>query len=59
MNYFPIYNNFSYVGEVGIWTGIWALSTTSLQTPYFPRFSLLIAAMSPITTYCLLRYVSV
>ena len=59
MNYFPIYNNFSYVGEVGIWTGIWALSTTSLQTPYFPRLSLLIAAMSPITTYCLLRYVSV
>ncbi|KAJ4480009.1 DUF1295-domain-containing protein [Lentinula aciculospora] len=45
----------NYVGEVGIWAGIWGLSTTALQTPYFPRGTVAIAAISPIFTYLLLR----
>ena len=48
----------SYVGEVGLWTGIWALSTASLQTPFFPRYTALGAAVSPVVTYLLLRHVS-
>ncbi|EJD06997.1 DUF1295-domain-containing protein [Fomitiporia mediterranea MF3/22] len=48
----------NYVGEVGIWTGIWALSASSMQTPYFPKVAPLIAAASPIITYLLLRNVS-
>jgi len=49
----------SYVGEVGIWTGIWALASTSLQSPSFPRGTVALAAISPLFTYGLLRYVSV
>ncbi|EIN09848.1 DUF1295-domain-containing protein [Punctularia strigosozonata HHB-11173 SS5] len=48
----------NYVGEVGIWTGIWALSTASLQTAYFPRGTVALAAASPLFTYFLLRKVS-
>ncbi|KAH8118238.1 DUF1295-domain-containing protein [Phellopilus nigrolimitatus] len=48
----------NYLGEVGIWTGIWALSTTSLQTPYFPRLTPFVAAASPLVTYLLLTRVS-
>ncbi|KAI5120108.1 hypothetical protein M0805_002192 [Coniferiporia weirii] len=48
----------NYVGEVGLWTGIWALSTASLQTPYFPMATLIVAAASPFFTYFLLRRVS-
>ncbi|THH18109.1 hypothetical protein EW146_g2805 [Bondarzewia mesenterica] len=48
----------NYVGEVGIWTGIWALSIASLQTAYFPAYTFALAAVSPITTYFLLRTVS-
>ncbi|KAJ3898755.1 hypothetical protein F5879DRAFT_979451 [Lentinula edodes] len=48
----------NYVGEVGIWAGIWGLSTTALQTPYFPRGTVAIAAISPIFTYFLLRKLS-
>ncbi|KAJ3876275.1 DUF1295-domain-containing protein [Lentinula edodes] len=48
----------NYVGEVGIWAGIWSLSTTALQTPYFPRGTVAIAAISPIFTYFLLRKLS-
>ncbi|EPQ54180.1 DUF1295-domain-containing protein [Gloeophyllum trabeum ATCC 11539] len=48
----------NYVGEVGIWTGIAALSTASLQSPYFPRGAIALAALSPLTTYFLLRKVS-
>jgi hypothetical protein len=47
----------SYVGEVGIWTGIWALSSASLQTIHYPRGTIALAAMSPLFTYFLLRYV--
>ncbi|KAJ3732126.1 DUF1295-domain-containing protein [Lentinula guzmanii] len=48
----------NYVGEVGIWAAIWSLSTTALQTPYFPRGTVAIAAISPIFTYFLLRKLS-
>jgi hypothetical protein len=47
----------SYVGEVGIWTGIWTLSSASLQTIHYPRGTIVLAAMSPLFTYFLLRYV--
>ncbi|KIK62438.1 hypothetical protein GYMLUDRAFT_260182 [Collybiopsis luxurians FD-317 M1] len=48
----------NYVGEVGIWTGIWGLSTAALQTSYFPRGTVAVAALSPIFTYFLLRKLS-
>ncbi|KAF8896558.1 hypothetical protein BD779DRAFT_1433653 [Infundibulicybe gibba] len=48
----------NYVGEVGVWTGIWALSTASLQTAYFPRGAIAIAALSPLFTWFLVRKVS-
>ncbi|KAJ3775242.1 DUF1295-domain-containing protein [Lentinula raphanica] len=48
----------NYVGEVGIWTGIWALSTAGLQNPYFPRSAIAVAAISPIFTYILLTKLS-
>ncbi|KAF8912346.1 DUF1295-domain-containing protein [Mucidula mucida] len=47
----------NYIGEVGIWTGMWALSTSALQTAYFPRGAIAFAAMSPVLTYFLLRNV--
>jgi steroid 5-alpha reductase family enzyme len=47
----------SYVGEVGIWTGIWALSTASLQSPYFPPGTAALAVISPFFTWYLLRKV--
>ena len=49
---------YSYVGEVGIWTGIYALSTVSLQSPMYPSWTILLAAASPLSIYFLLRYVS-
>ncbi|KAA1467315.1 DUF1295-domain-containing protein [Dentipellis sp. KUC8613] len=48
----------NYVGEVGIWTGVWVLASSSLQTPYYPRGTVLMAAVSPFVTYFLLRKVS-
>lgn len=48
---------FSYVGEVGIWTGIWALSTSALQTAHYPSGTAMFATVSPLLTYYLLRYV--
>ncbi|TDL20775.1 DUF1295-domain-containing protein [Rickenella mellea] len=48
----------NYAGEIGIWAGIWALSTNSLQSVYFPRYTPVFALASPALTYCLLRYVS-
>ncbi|KAI0261495.1 DUF1295-domain-containing protein [Gloeopeniophorella convolvens] len=48
----------NYIGEVGIWTGIWALSIASLQTAHNPRGSIALSAASPLFTYFLLRYVS-
>jgi len=48
----------NYVGEVGIWTGIWALSTASLATPYYPTGTAIAAAVSPLFTWYLVRKVS-
>lgn len=48
----------NYIGEVGIWTGIWALSTSTLQTVHFPPGTAMLATVSPMFTYYLLRYVS-
>ncbi|KAF8959527.1 hypothetical protein BDZ97DRAFT_1837545 [Flammula alnicola] len=48
----------NYVGEVGIWTGIWALSTASLQTAAYPRGTVALAALSPLFTWFLIRNVS-
>ncbi|KAI0058776.1 DUF1295-domain-containing protein [Artomyces pyxidatus] len=45
----------NYVGEVGIWVGIWALSSASLRTAYFPSGTFAMAAISPFLTYQLLR----
>ncbi|KAK7452189.1 hypothetical protein VKT23_012292 [Stygiomarasmius scandens] len=48
----------NYVGEVGIWTGIWALSTAVLQTRHFPRGTVGLAAASPLFTYYILTRLS-
>lgn len=48
----------NYVGEVSLWAGIWALSTTSLSTPYVPAYTWLFAGVSPLLTWFLLRKVS-
>ncbi|KAI0077897.1 DUF1295-domain-containing protein [Panus rudis PR-1116 ss-1] len=48
----------NYVGEVGIWTGIWALSVPALITPLFPRYTWIAAGVSPLLTWFALRNVS-
>ncbi|KAL0948647.1 hypothetical protein HGRIS_010451 [Hohenbuehelia grisea] len=49
----------NYLGELGIWTGIWTLSTTGFQrTTLLPRWTPALALISPLFTYFLLRYVS-
>ncbi|KZT41773.1 DUF1295-domain-containing protein [Sistotremastrum suecicum HHB10207 ss-3] len=48
----------NYVGEVGIWTGIWLLATRTLQTAAFPSYIPIVAAASPALTYFLLTKVS-
>ncbi|KAF7317121.1 S5A-REDUCTASE domain-containing protein [Mycena chlorophos] len=48
----------NYVGEVGIWTGIWAMAAGSVKTPYYPLGTLAIAAISPVFTWFLVRKVS-
>lgn len=50
----------SYVGEVGIWTGVWALSIPALKAnaPLLGNYAWLIAGVSPLMTYLLTRYVS-
>ncbi|KAJ7284550.1 hypothetical protein C8J57DRAFT_1169611 [Mycena rebaudengoi] len=49
----------NYVGEVGIWMGIWAMASGTLQTPHFPLGTVaLTAATSPLFTWFLLRKVS-
>lgn len=48
----------SYVGEVGLWTGLWLLSVTSLRSPYFPKGAWLMAGASPLLTWYLLARVS-
>jgi len=48
----------NYIGEVGIWTGIWGLATSSLQTSHFPPGAVALAGISPLFTWFLLRKVS-
>ena len=48
----------SYVGEVGLWTGMWLLSIRSLRTPFFPTGAWLMAGVSPLLTWFLLTRVS-
>ncbi|QRW13517.1 3-oxo-5-alpha-steroid 4-dehydrogenase [Ceratobasidium sp. AG-Ba] len=45
----------NYVGEVGIQTGIWILSTTALSSPLLPKLTPWAAAVSPLFTWLLLR----
>jgi len=47
----------NYVGEIGLWTGIWALSFTSLRTNY-AFYTPGVALVSPVLTYLLLSRVS-
>ena len=37
--------------------GIWAIASVSLQTTYYPKETVALAAVSPLFTYSLLRYV--
>jgi len=48
----------NYVGEVGIWTGIWAMSLSSLRMGYFAPYIPGIALASPLLTYFLLTKLS-
>ncbi|KAI0768101.1 DUF1295-domain-containing protein [Trametes elegans] len=48
----------NYVGEVGLWTGLWLLSSGSLRSPFFPRTAWLLAGASPLLTWFLLTRVS-
>jgi S-adenosylmethionine hydrolase len=48
----------SYLGEVGIWTGIYVLASTALQGPYFPRGTVALGAVSPLFTWYILTKVS-
>ena len=48
----------SYLGEVGIWTGIYVLASAALQSPYFPRGTVALGALSPLFTWYILTKVS-
>ncbi|KAG9094062.1 hypothetical protein FRC06_011206 [Ceratobasidium sp. 370] len=48
----------NYVGEVGLQTGIWILSTTALSSPLLPKLAPWAAAVGPMFTWLLLRKVS-
>ncbi|PCH42306.1 DUF1295-domain-containing protein [Wolfiporia cocos MD-104 SS10] len=48
----------NYVGEVGLWIGIWLLSVNSLRTPFYPHNAWLLAGASPLLTWFLLRNLS-
>ena len=39
--------------------GIWAISSVSLQTAHYPKPTVALAAVSPLFTYFLLRYVRI
>ncbi|KAI0806317.1 hypothetical protein BC629DRAFT_1437762 [Irpex lacteus] len=54
----PVIFSYSYVGEVGVWIGLWGLSTASLTSPYAPRFAWVLAGLSPLLTWFLLTKVS-
>ncbi|KAH6913166.1 hypothetical protein BKA70DRAFT_1558566 [Coprinopsis sp. MPI-PUGE-AT-0042] len=48
----------NYVGEVGIWTGVWVLASGAFQTSHFPLGTTALAAVSPLMTWFLLTKVS-
>ncbi|KAI0787889.1 DUF1295-domain-containing protein [Fomes fomentarius] len=48
----------NYVGEVGLWTGMWLLAIRSLRSPFFPKGAWLLAGASPLLTWFLLTRVS-
>ncbi|KAG7089924.1 hypothetical protein E1B28_011556 [Marasmius oreades] len=48
----------NYLGEIGIWTGIWILSTRSLSVSSSPRVAIALSTISPLLTYLLLTKVS-
>ncbi|KAJ3477135.1 hypothetical protein NLI96_g10677 [Meripilus lineatus] len=48
----------NYVGEVGVWTGIWAFAVPALRSPFVPRYAWLLAGVSPLMTWFLLTRVS-
>ncbi|GJJ08107.1 hypothetical protein Clacol_002315 [Clathrus columnatus] len=48
----------NYIGEIGIWMGIWALSASALQHSAYPRLGPALAAASPLFTWHLLTNVS-
>ncbi|KAF4571173.1 hypothetical protein EYR40_007644 [Pleurotus pulmonarius] len=48
----------NYVGEIGIQSAIWLLSTSSLQAAYYPRGMVALALASPLFTYYILRKLS-
>ncbi|KAJ8454048.1 hypothetical protein ONZ51_g13253 [Trametes cubensis] len=48
----------NYVGEVGLWTGMWLVSGGSLRSPFFPKGAWLLAGLSPLLTWFLLTRVS-
>jgi hypothetical protein len=39
--------------------GIWAISSVSLKTAHYPKGTVALAAVSPLFTYFLLRYVRI
>ncbi|KAK1227678.1 hypothetical protein PQX77_009303 [Marasmius sp. AFHP31] len=48
----------NYLGEIGIWTGLWLLSTRGLQASGSPRAAAAVSAISPLFTYFILNKVS-
>ncbi|KAG8968126.1 hypothetical protein FRC03_008479 [Tulasnella sp. 419] len=48
----------NYVGEVGIWTGIWLLASRAMQSSLLPQGAVIATAISPIFTYLLLTKAS-
>ncbi|KAJ7452263.1 hypothetical protein FB451DRAFT_1282985 [Mycena latifolia] len=48
----------NYVGEVGVWTSIWALASGSLLTSYSPIGLLVLTSLSPLFAWFLVRKLS-
>ncbi|KAF9266473.1 DUF1295-domain-containing protein [Marasmius fiardii PR-910] len=48
----------NYLGEIGIWSGIFILSTRGLAASSSPRMSVALSAISPLFTYFILTRVS-
>jgi len=48
----------NYVGEVGLWTGVFFLAEKAIRPPFLPTWAIALAAASPLTTYILVRHVS-